>query len=120
MSMSTLVRNRAVRSFGWWMVLAAMLYLLINAVTAATAPVSFAKGLGLPLTNTADDGFAIIYATRTTVIAILALILALRADIATLSLLVLVSIFLPLTDAAVVASQHAAVPTVLRHLSAAA
>lgn len=46
MSMSTLVRTRAVRSVGWWMVQAAVLYLLINTVTAATAPVSFAKGLG--------------------------------------------------------------------------
>src|SRR5579859_5579216 len=119
MSTLPLTRTPTLRSVGWWMTVIAALYLLVSAAIAAAAPVSFAHSLGLPLASTADDGFPVVYATRTTVIALLALILALRQEIAILSILVLLATVLPLTDAVVVATHHAGAPTAVKHLASA-
>jgi len=94
------------RSIGFWMAVLAALYLLFSASRAAIAPVAFAHGLGLPLTDPADDGFVFVYATRSAAIGLVALALAWRRELSALAVLVIVSAGIPVIDAVLIASHH--------------
>lgn len=113
---SDLATRSLPRSVGYWMAVAAALYVLFNAIQAVIGPVSFAGHLGLPLLGPADDGFVFVYATRSAVIGLIALMLAWRRDLPTLALVVLVAAAMPVIDAIVLANHHAGTATVVRQL----
>jgi Domain of unknown function (DUF4267) len=104
------------RSVGYWLAVLAACYLMVNAAWAAFSPFGFADRLGLPLADPADDGLLYVYASRSAVIALLALVLAARRDLRALAWLVLLAAVLPFVDATLVARAHAPTGTLARHL----
>jgi hypothetical protein len=101
---------------GYGLAVLAAVYLLGNAAWAALAPAGFARRLGLPLAAPADGRLMYLYASRSAVIALLALVLAVRRDLAALSWLVLLAALLPFIDAVLVRRAHAGTGTLVRHL----
>jgi hypothetical protein len=104
------------RSVGYWLAVIAALYLMVNAVWATLAPAGFAARLGLPLADPADEGLVYVYASRSAVIALVALAFAVRRDLRALAWLVLFAAVLPFVDMALTAHAHAGTGTLARHL----
>jgi len=63
------------RSVGPWLVPAAALYLLSAAVRVIVDPAAFASYAGLPLRQSGDDNWVYVYASRTVLLAGVALVL---------------------------------------------
>jgi hypothetical protein len=101
----------------FWLVLVGAVFLLLNVARAVTDPVDFARYLGLPLADPADDGFVLVYALRTFFIAALALVLIVRRATGTLALFALLATVMPVGDAVLTARADAAGATVGRHVA---
>ncbi len=108
------------RSAGVWLALLGSLYLLVNVVRVIIDRVSFAAYLGLPLAAPADSGWVVVYASRTTAIAVLALYLIVRGQLRSLAALALTGALISVSDAVLTGTSGAGAGTVARHVAATA
>lgn len=107
----------ALRRPAVWLAGAGALYLLVNVVRAVAAPGSFATDLGVPLADPADGGWVLIYASRTLLLAVLALVLLARHRLVELGIVFAVAVLTPLTDAALAGAAGAGPGTLARHVA---
>ncbi|MBI1250482.1 MAG: DUF4267 domain-containing protein [Alphaproteobacteria bacterium] len=96
------------------------LFMALNTVRALIQPEGFAGYLGAPLADPRDIGFVHVYAFRAAFLALLAGALVMRRDIATLRIVALAALVMPLGDAWVSWRLDAPTATVARHLVIAA
>jgi hypothetical protein len=116
--MATTTTKRPVfwRAPGPWLVGASAVYLLVNVLRAALDPAGFARYFGIPLDG-GDSGWVAVYASRTAILALLALVLLARRDLRVLPVFAALSVVGPASDAVLAARHHAGSGTVLRHLA---
>lgn len=113
---TTVPRSTYWRATGPWLVLAAAGYLLTNVLRVFLDEAGFARYFGL---EGDDNGWLYVYASRTTLLAAVALILLARRDLRLLSIYAGCTILGPISDAILVAQHNASPGTVLRHLATA-
>lgn len=104
------------RSPGWWLTALAAAYSFVNVGRAVADPAGFADYFGLPLADPADDQLVLLYASRTLVIALLAVVLLVRRDLTVLTAFAGFATLLPVSDAWVVAAADGGAGTVARHV----
>jgi len=104
------------RAAGPWLVLASAGYLLVNVLRVFVDQDGFARYFGLPLQD-GDSGWVYVYASRTALLAVVALILLARRELRLLSIYAACTVLGPISDAILVAHNHGAVGTVIRHIA---
>ena len=118
--MATLTTDRRPtywRTVSPWLVLAASGYLLSNVLRVFLDEAGFARYFGLPLGD-GDNGWVYVYASRTTLLAVVALMLLARRDLRLLSMYAALSVLGPISDAILVAQHNASTGTIIRHFAA--
>lgn len=106
---------RLLRRPAVWLALLGAGYLVVNVVRAVVAPAAFAEYVGVPLADAADGGWVVVYASRTLVLAVVALVLLARRRLRELAVVFAVAVVAPVTDAALALGAGAAAGTVARH-----
>ena len=98
--------------------LAALLsvYMAINTGRALLTPEAFAAYLGAPLVDPRDVGFVFVYAFRAAFFALFVGALVLRGDVATIRLLALIGLVMPLGDAWLTLNHGGGEAFAIRHL----
>lgn len=104
------------RSAGFWMAVVLVVYILFNAVRAASNPAQFATYYGLSLTQPDNHAFVFVYAIRALFLGLFGLALLLRRQYPALAIYALVGVVMPLGDALLVAATGGPTATVIRHL----
>lgn len=104
------------RAAGPWLVLASAGYLLVNVLRVFLDEAGFARYFGLPLADGGDSGWTYVYASRTALLAGVALILLVRRELRLLSLYAALSVIGPGSDAITAANHDAAAGTIIRHV----
>lgn len=102
-----------------WLAILLGVYQVVNAMRAGADPDGFARYMGLPLTDPANDAFVQVYALRTAFIGICILALVARRNIAALFVFSIVAVLMPIGDAVLTAMNQAPALTVARHGAAA-
>lgn len=103
------------RTIGFWMSIPIAGLQAFNAVRAGTDPQGFAIYMGVPLAAAGDAAWVLVYALRTTFIALLVTVLLFRRDLHALKWTALVALPLPLGDAWVASQSGADAATIARH-----
>jgi uncharacterized membrane protein len=118
--MSTLHDNRRPtaywRSAGMLMVLAAIALLVANAARAFVDPFGFAAFFGLPLDNSAEAGFVVVYAIRALFVGALALTLALLHEVRALAWFSAIAVIMPIGDAILLEQTNPSAAVLARHV----
>jgi len=108
------------KTIGFWCAIIMGLAQASSALRAFADPAAFAIYMGLPLAEKADSGFVWVYALRTTLIAFLALFLAITGRFKALAVIATVALILPIGDAWLSAQAGAPNAIVYRHIGIAA
>ncbi len=104
------------KTIGFWCAIIMGLAQASSALRAFANPAAFADYMGLPLAENAGPGFVWVYALRTTLIAFLALFLAISGRFKALAIIASVALILPIGDAWLSAQAGAADAIVYRHV----
>jgi hypothetical protein len=91
-------------------------FLLVNVVRAVATPGDFAAYLGAPLAAPADEAWVLVYASRTAVLAAVALLLVHRGLYRVLGSVYLVGVVAPITDLVVSAEAGAGADKLAFHV----
>lgn len=109
------------RTVGFWCAIIMAAAQATSAIRAFVDPSAFADYMGLPMGGSGtSQGFVLVYALRTTLIAFLAAYLAISGRLRALAVISLVALILPLGDAWLSAQAGAPQAIVIRHLGIAA
>lgn len=103
------------RSAGLWLTVLLLTYILFSSVRAATDPAAFAASFGLPLGDSGDSSFVLVYAVRALFLGILGLTLLVRRQYSSLATFILVATIMPIGDALLVIRNGAGPATIALH-----
>lgn len=105
------------KTAGFWLAAIMGIMQALNAVRALIDPVAFSAYMGLPLEDSADVGFVLVYGLRTAFIAILIGVFLLLKRLDALAWMALVALLLPIGDAWLATQSGASAAIIARHVA---
>lgn len=103
------------RTIGFWLAAAMALLQGLNAVRAFSDPVGFSAYMGLPIADSAQAGFVLVYGLRTAFIGLLIALLLATSRLRALALMAGAALVMPVGDAVLAYGAGAPLAIVARH-----